>query len=132
LAPADEEHRITRVAALALATLRPREGRLRVIRVGLRQSLIRPQAPISSIPLQARGIQGQFADNSTRLHRTKIEVFCDSPDAFIALALRPGPKGSLDDIGTIKDLGASTGFIDPFGHIWLVGDKSPLDAFSKR
>jgi PhnB protein len=28
----------------------------------------------------------------------RVEVFCDSPDAFIALALRAGAKGSLDDI----------------------------------
>jgi hypothetical protein len=24
------------------------------------------------------------------------------------------------------------GFIDPFGHNWLVGDKSPLDPFPVR
>jgi PhnB protein len=61
----------------------------------------------------------------------RVEVFCDSPDAFIALALQAGAKGSLDDI---KDherpwgIHRQGGFIDPFGHIWLVGDKSPLNA----
>jgi PhnB protein len=66
---------------------------------------------------------------------TRIEVFCDAPDAFIAIALRAGARGSLDDV---KDhqrpwgIHRQGGFIDPFGHIWLVGDRSPLDAFSRR
>jgi PhnB protein len=65
----------------------------------------------------------------------RVEVFCDSPDAFIALALRVGAKGSLDDINDHKrpwGIHRQGGFTDPFGHIWLVGDKSPLDAFPKR
>jgi PhnB protein len=65
----------------------------------------------------------------------RVEVFCDSPDAFIALALRAGAKGSLDDIKDHKrpwGIHRQGGFTDPFGHIWLVGDKSPLDAFPKR
>jgi PhnB protein len=60
----------------------------------------------------------------------RVEVFCDSPDAFIALALRAGAKGSLDDIKDHKrpwGIHRQGGFTDPFGHIWLVGDKSPLD-----
>ena len=58
---------------------------------------------------------------------TRVEVFCDDPDALIAGAL-----GSLDDI---KDHHAPWGihrqghFTDPFGHIWLVGDRSPLSRF---
>jgi PhnB protein len=65
----------------------------------------------------------------------RVEVFCDSPDAFIALALRAGAKGSLDDIKDHKrpwGIHRQGGFTDPFGHIWLVGDRSPLDAFPKR
>jgi PhnB protein len=65
----------------------------------------------------------------------RVEVFCDSPDAFIARALREGAKGGLDDIKDHKrpwGIHRQGGFIDPFGHIWLVGDKSPLDAFPKR
>lgn len=59
----------------------------------------------------------------------RVEVFCDNPDAFIARALEAGAKGSLDTLqnhqrswGTHRQ----GGFTDPFGHIWLVGDKSPL------
>jgi PhnB protein len=62
----------------------------------------------------------------------RVEVFCDDPDAVIARALEAGAQGSLDDI---KDHQVPWGthrqghFIDPFGHIWLVGDRSPLSRF---
>ena len=60
----------------------------------------------------------------------RVEVFCDDPDAFIARAIRAGATGSLDHIqnhempwGTHRQ----GSFIDPFGHKWLVGDRSPLN-----
>ena len=63
----------------------------------------------------------------------RVEVFCDDPDAFIARALAAGATGSVDQIrdhqmpwGTHRQ----GGFIDPFGHKWLVGDRSPLKRFS--
>jgi PhnB protein len=59
----------------------------------------------------------------------RVEVFCDDPDAFIARAIKAGANGSLDRIrnhqmpwGTHRQ----GSFIDPFGHKWLVGDRSPL------
>jgi PhnB protein len=62
----------------------------------------------------------------------RVEVFCDDPDTFIARALEAGATGSLDTLenhqrpwGTHRQ----GGFTDPFGHIWLVGDKSPLSPF---
>jgi PhnB protein len=64
----------------------------------------------------------------------RVEVFCDDPDALIKRALAAGAKGSLD---TLKDYEAPWGvhrqgdFVDPFGHIWLVGDRSPLSRFSQ-
>jgi PhnB protein len=81
---------------------------------------------------------GQPAQNGwespTKLGITscRVELFCDDPDAVVALALECGATGSLDDI---KDHRApwgthrQGGFVDPFGHIWLVGDKSPLRPF---
>lgn len=61
----------------------------------------------------------------------RVEVFCDDPDTVTARALAAGATGSLDDLrdhqvpwGTHRQ----GGFIDPFGHIWFVGDKSPLRA----
>ena len=81
---------------------------------------------------------GESADNGWEspsklgITSTRVEVFCDDPDAVIARALEAGALGSLDDI---KDHQAPWGihrqghFTDPFGHIWLVGDRSPLSRF---
>lgn len=62
----------------------------------------------------------------------RVEVFCDDPDALIARALKAGAKGSLDHIKNHKmpwGTHRQGGFVDPFGHIWLVGDRSPLRPF---
>lgn len=62
----------------------------------------------------------------------RIEVFCDDPDAFIRRAVEAGAKGDHDKIRDHEapwGIHRQGGFIDPFGHIWLVGDKSPLNAF---
>jgi PhnB protein len=59
----------------------------------------------------------------------RVEVFCDDPDAFIARAIDAGADGSRDAIRDHQALWGvhrQGGFIDPFGHIWLVGDRSPL------
>ena len=61
----------------------------------------------------------------------RVEVFCDDPDAFINKAIAAGANGAWDPIRdhqTLWGVHRQGGFIDPFGHIWLVGDKSPLDA----
>jgi PhnB protein len=61
----------------------------------------------------------------------RIEVFVDDPDSFVARAVAAGADGSVDRIrdhqmpwGTHRQ----GGFVDPFGHKWLVGDRSPLTA----
>ncbi|MEP7141621.1 MAG: hypothetical protein ABI707_02065 [Ferruginibacter sp.] len=62
----------------------------------------------------------------------RVEVFCDDPDKFIAHAVQAGAHGSFDKIKnheTPWGIHRQGGFIDPFGHIWLVGDKSPLNFF---
>jgi PhnB protein len=62
----------------------------------------------------------------------RIEVFCDDPDSFVARAVAAGADGSADDIQDHQrpwGVHRQGGFTDPFGHIWLVGDKSPLRAF---
>jgi uncharacterized glyoxalase superfamily protein PhnB len=59
----------------------------------------------------------------------RIEVFVDDPDAFVARAVAAGADASRDPI---RDHRAPWGthrqgaFVDPFGHLWLVGDRSPL------
>lgn len=62
----------------------------------------------------------------------RVEVFCDNPDAFIARAVEAGANGSFDPIRDHQapwGVHRQGGFIDPFGHIWLVGDRSPLNRF---
>ena len=59
----------------------------------------------------------------------RVELFCDNPDAFIARAVEAGANGSLDRVRNHQMPWGSHrqgGFIDPFGHKWLVGDRSPL------
>ena len=62
---------------------------------------------------------------------TRIEVFCDDPDEFVARAVEAGARGDLDPVRDHQmpwGIHRQGGFIDPFGHIWLVGDRSPLNS----
>jgi uncharacterized glyoxalase superfamily protein PhnB len=60
---------------------------------------------------------------------TRIEVFVDDPDTFVRRAIEAGANGSLDSVRN-HDMPwgkhRQGGFHDPFGHRWLVGDRSPL------
>jgi uncharacterized glyoxalase superfamily protein PhnB len=70
------------------------------------------------------------ADAGTRTAR--VELFVDDPDSFVVRAVAAGAEGSADDIRdheTAWGVHRQGGFTDPFGHIWLVGDKSPLQPF---
>ena len=73
-------------------------------------------------------------DSPAAIGRTtvRVEVFADDPDAFVARAVAAGADGSADEIQDHQvPWGAHRqgGFCDPFGHVWLVGDKSPLKRF---
>jgi PhnB protein len=65
----------------------------------------------------------------------RVEVFVDDPDGFIDRAVSAGADDSADKI---RDHEAPWGihrqgsFLDPFGHLWLVGDRSPLSAHGTR
>jgi len=65
---------------------------------------------------------------------SRVEVFCDDPETFIRGALEAGASGSL---ATLEDhqrpwgVHRQGGFTDPFGHIWLVGDRTPLARWPK-
>ena len=61
----------------------------------------------------------------------RVELFVDEPDEVIARAIAAGAMGG-DIQNHIAPWGIHRqgGFSDPFGHIWLVGDKSPLSYFS--
>jgi uncharacterized glyoxalase superfamily protein PhnB len=74
-------------------------------------------------------------DNPKALGTTtlRVELFCDDPDAVVARAVREGATGN-DPVRDHHEAPWGThrqgGFIDPFGHIWLVGDRSPLNRYS--
>jgi uncharacterized glyoxalase superfamily protein PhnB len=59
----------------------------------------------------------------------RVEIFCDDPDAFVARAVDAGATAKDDPV---RDHRAPWGihrqgsFTDPFGHVWFVGDRSPL------
>jgi uncharacterized glyoxalase superfamily protein PhnB len=60
----------------------------------------------------------------------RIEVFVDDPDAFVARAVAAGADASdhpLRDHRVPWGTHRQGGFVDPFDHIWFVGDRSPLD-----
>jgi len=63
----------------------------------------------------------------------RVELFVGQPDEVIARAVEAGATG-----GDIRNYEApwgthrQGGFTDPFGHIWLVGDKSPLARFGVK
>ena len=64
----------------------------------------------------------------------RVELFCDDPDSFIARAVQCGAIGRTDpprNHETPWGLHRQGSFVDPFGHLWLVGDKSPLDQQSR-
>lgn len=58
----------------------------------------------------------------------RVEVFSDNPDAFVERAIAAGATGSpeIEDHNFSGGVHRQGGFTDPFGHVWLVGDKSPL------
>jgi PhnB protein len=59
----------------------------------------------------------------------RVEVFVDDPDMFVDRAVRAGADGGRDPVRDHQmPWGAHRqgGFTDPFGHRWLVGDRSPL------
>jgi PhnB protein len=70
-------------------------------------------------------------DNPAEIGTTtvRVEVFVDDPDSFVERAVAAGADDSRGPVrnhempwGTHRQ----GGFFDPFGHLWLVGDRSPL------
>ncbi len=62
----------------------------------------------------------------------RVEVFVDDPDSFVERAVAAGAdcgRGPVRDHEMPWGTHRQGGFIDPFGHRWLVGDRSPLQRF---
>ena len=62
---------------------------------------------------------------------TRIEVFVDDPDAFLARAVGAGAtaRSKIENHEVPWGTHRQGGFTDPFGHTWSVGDRSPLRPF---
>ena len=64
---------------------------------------------------------------------TRVEVFCDDPDSMIARALEAGATSTIDIRDHQRPWGTHRqgAFLDPFGHLWFVGDRSPLSRYPR-
>jgi PhnB protein len=59
----------------------------------------------------------------------RVEVFVDDPDRFIERAVAFGADATVEDVRNHEmpwGVHRQGSFIDPYGHLWLVGDRSPL------
>jgi PhnB protein len=62
----------------------------------------------------------------------RVEVFVDDPDSFVDRAVQHGARTAPGGIANHEapwGTHRQGGFFDPFGHLWLVGDRSPLARF---
>jgi PhnB protein len=59
---------------------------------------------------------------------TRIELFVEDPDRFMERAIAAGASlgSELEDHQQPWGTHRQGGFRDPFGHVWSVGDRSPL------
>lgn len=75
-----------------------------------------PLNPTESSPLQVG------------MTSVRIEVFVDDPDGFIERAVAAGAvrSGPVREHAMPWGAHRQGGFVDPFGHSWSVGDRSPL------
>ncbi len=73
-------------------------------------------------------VAGSFHDpKSAGFPTVRVEMFVDDPDAVIAAAVAAGAVGSEAKVHAVPWGTHRQGrFTDPFGHVWHVGDKSPL------
>jgi PhnB protein len=74
------------------------------------------------------GFESPAAPGATTV---RVEVFSDDPDAFLARAIAAGAGGSAEvsEHEVPWGIHRQGRFTDPFGHVWHVGDKSPLRPF---
>lgn len=70
----------------------------------------------------------RFADpQALGLTTVRIELFVEDPDTMIARAVEAGATGGhLQDYEAPWGTHRQGGFMDPYGHVWQVGDRSPL------
>lgn len=67
------------------------------------------------------------------LPTTRIQIFCDNPEQVLARAVECGANAATGAGHPIQEhqmpwgVHRQGGFVDPFGHLWFVGDGSPLE-----
>jgi PhnB protein len=77
---------------------------------------------------------GFVSGTATGSTTVRVELFVDDPDEFVRRAVEAGADASSDpvrDHQAPRRTHRQGGFRDPFGHVWLVGDKSPLEPFPR-
>lgn len=76
-------------------------------------------------------VKGSFASpKEIGTTTARVELFVENPDEVIARAIKAGAVGGeIRDYETPWGRHRQGGFTDPFGHVWQVGDKSPLNYF---
>ena len=87
-----------------------------------REAVVQLETYTDGEPPDDRLIAGPEAGTRT----VRVEVFTADPDGFIERAVAAGADGSIDEIHDHRapwGIRRQGGFIDPFGHPWLVGDK---------
>ena len=66
------------------------------------------------------------------LTTTRVQIFCDRPEQVWARAVASGANGADGAGHPIQEhhmpwgVHRQGGFVDPYGHIWFVGDRTPL------
>ncbi|GIH95849.1 VOC family protein [Planobispora siamensis] len=82
-------------------------------------------APLFLAQTESNGWQTPAAAGTTTV---RVEVFVDDPDEFADSAAAAGANyhDPVRDHEMPWGTHRQGGFFDPFGHLWLVGDRSPL------
>jgi uncharacterized glyoxalase superfamily protein PhnB len=87
------------------------------------------EAPFSLHEVVEPGFSSPSAIEQTTV---RVEVFVEDPDNFINRAIAAGAIGSFDGVQEHRvpwGVHRQGAFTDPFGHVWHVGDRSPLKRF---
>jgi PhnB protein len=77
------------------------------------------------------GNNGWATPATVGLPTVRVEVFVDDPDTFVQRAVDAGADWRGDPVREHQmpwGVHRQGTFLDPFGHLWFVGDKSPLQA----
>lgn len=78
-------------------------------------------------------VESRFANpGELGITTVRVELFVDNPDEVIGRAIDAGAAGDkiVHEYSRPWGTHRQGGFTDPFGHVWHVGDRSPLQHLS--